>query len=98
MQIAAANPVVEPIEFPYEPPSWIPEYRDALLQQPFVIDKEGYVEVPDKPGLGFEIDEQVLNRHGRKFFEMTPGKMAWKSIRQRGLINTLKIARAKKRG
>ncbi len=98
LQIGAANPNREPIEFPYEPPAWIPEYRDGILKEPFTVDKEGCVTIPDKPGLGFEIDEEALNRYGRKFFEMTPGGLALKTIKQRGLLNALKLAKAKKKG
>lgn len=97
LQIAAANPNREPIEFPYEPPGWIPQFRDGILTEPFMIDKEGYVTIPDKPGLGFEIDEHALSRYGRKFFEMTPGGLAMKTIRQRGLFTALKLAKAKKK-
>lgn len=96
LQIAAANPNREPIEFPYEPPAWIPRYRDGIMKQHFMIDHEGYVTVPDQPGLGFEIDEQALSRYGRKFFEMTPGGLAVKTIKQRGLFNALKLAKSKK--
>ncbi len=98
LQIAAANPNREPIEFPYEPPAWVPEYRDGILKDPFMIDKEGYITIPDKPGLGIEINEQALNRFGRKYFEMTPRGLAMKTIRQRGLFDALKLAKAKKKG
>ena len=63
-----------------------------------MIDHEGYITIPDKSGLGFEIDEQALNRYGRKFFEMTPGSLAMKTIRQRGLFSALKLAKSKKQG
>ncbi len=96
LQIAAASPDREPIEFPYEPPAWIPRYRDALMKDHFMIDSEGFIALPDKPGLGFEIDEEALNRYGRKFFEMTPRGLALKTIKQRGLFDALKLARAKK--
>lgn len=97
LHIAAANPNRQPIEFPYEPPAWIPEYRDGILAAPFRIDAEGFVAIPDKPGLGIEIDPQALDRYGRKFYELTPGGLAVKTIRQRGLVNALKLAWAKKK-
>ncbi len=96
LQIAAANPVREPIEYPYEPPGWIPSVRDGILAQPFLVDKEGHVPIPDRPGLGFEIDEKALKRYGRKFFEMTPTTLALKTIRQRGLMTAVKLAAARK--
>ena len=48
------------IEFPYDPPNWVPEYRDFMLTEPFMIDKDGYLHVPEKPGLGVELDEERL--------------------------------------
>ncbi len=48
------------IEFPYDPPNWIPEYRDFMLTEPMTIDRDGYLHVPDKPGLGVELDEERL--------------------------------------
>jgi D-galactarolactone cycloisomerase len=96
LQLAAANPNREPLEFPFEPPGWIPKYRDAILTKPFEVDSEGYVTVPDQPGLGFDISEEALKRYGRKFFEMTPGSLALKTIKQRGLFNALKLSKAKK--
>lgn len=98
LQIAAASPVREPLEFPYEPPGWIPEYRDGILAEPFMIDKDGNINIPDKPGLGIEIDEDALKRYGRKFFEMTSRGLAMKTIKQRGLLSALKLAKAKKKG
>ncbi len=98
LQIAAASPEREALEFPYEPPAWIPKYRDALMQEHFMIDSEGFITIPDKPGLGFEIDEDALKRYGRKYFEMTPRGLAIKTIKQRGLFDALKLAKAKKEG
>jgi len=98
LQIAAASPERQPLEFPYEPPAWIPEYRDGMLTEPFTVDSEGFVTIPDKPGLGIEIDEDALKRYGRKFFEMTQGGLAMKTIKQRGLFSALKLAKAKKEG
>ena len=51
------------IEFPYDPPSWTAEARDFALTEPFRIDAEGYVKVPQEPGLGIELDEEKLNKY-----------------------------------
>lgn len=98
LQIAAASPNREPIEFPFEPPGWIPKYRDGIMTKPIEIDKEGYITLPDKPGLGFEIDEQALTKYGRKFFAMNSRGLAMKTIKQRGLFSALKLAKSKKQG
>jgi L-alanine-DL-glutamate epimerase-like enolase superfamily enzyme len=31
-----------------------------MLSEPLMIDKDGYLQVPDKPGLGVELDEERL--------------------------------------
>ena len=51
------------LEFPYDPPNWTPEARDFMLAEPFRIDDEGYVKVPEAPGLGIELDEEKLKKY-----------------------------------
>jgi D-galactarolactone cycloisomerase len=47
-------------EFPYDPPGWTPERRDFMLAEPVMIDAEGYLSVPGAPGLGIELNENVI--------------------------------------
>ena len=47
-------------EFPYDPPGWTPERRDFMLAEPVRVDVEGFVTVPDRPGLGFELADGLL--------------------------------------
>ncbi|GAA2266595.1 mandelate racemase/muconate lactonizing enzyme family protein [Nonomuraea roseoviolacea subsp. roseoviolacea] len=49
-------------EFPYDPPGWTPERRDFMLTRPVDITPDGYVEVPDAPGLGAILDEEAVRR------------------------------------
>ncbi|MBW1877163.1 MAG: mandelate racemase/muconate lactonizing enzyme family protein [Deltaproteobacteria bacterium] len=72
------------LEYPYDPPGWVPEGRDGLLVTPFVHDK-GEVELPKLPGLGFEIDRRALRRYGRHFFVATPARVAYRAVLDRGL-------------
>lgn len=60
LQVAAATSNCPFIEFPYDPPNWLPETRDFMLTEPLMIDRDGYLHVPDKPGLGVELDEARL--------------------------------------
>ncbi len=39
-------------------------YLDELILQPFRPDSEGYLTVPDKPGLGVELNREALKRFG----------------------------------
>jgi L-alanine-DL-glutamate epimerase-like enolase superfamily enzyme len=49
------------LEFPYDPPGWTPERRDFMLAEPLMVDGEGYLAVPDRPGLGAVLDEDTLH-------------------------------------
>jgi L-alanine-DL-glutamate epimerase-like enolase superfamily enzyme len=37
-----------------------------MLTEPFQIDDQGYIRVPDKPGLGIEIDLEKIRSCGEK--------------------------------
>ncbi len=58
LQMAAAFPNVDLVEFIGGSP-----YVDGILAEPFVLDAEGELTVPDKPGLGVEIDRDKLARY-----------------------------------
>jgi D-galactarolactone cycloisomerase len=48
------------LEFPYDPPGWTPERRDFMLAEPVRVDAEGFVTLPERPGLGFELADGLL--------------------------------------
>lgn len=58
LQLAAAMPVARYVE--YLTPC---AYIEDLTVEPFVIDDEGYLEIPDRPGLGIEIDREKLEKY-----------------------------------
>ena len=39
-------------------------YLDEIITEPFRPDAEGYLNVPDRPGLGIELDRGALNKYG----------------------------------
>lgn len=49
-------------EFPWDPPGWTPERRDFMLAEPVMITPAGELEVPRRPGLGVELDEEAVDR------------------------------------
>lgn len=53
------------LEFPFDPPLWTTARRDYMLrpEDRLMIDKDGYLRVPEKPGLGCELDEEALARY-----------------------------------
>jgi L-alanine-DL-glutamate epimerase-like enolase superfamily enzyme len=97
LHVYAAGPREQPIEYPYEPPSWIPEARDGLLADPIQVASDGTVAVPDAPGLGIELDEDKLAHYGEKYFEITSRGIAIKTVREKGLFAALKLARKRRR-
>jgi D-galactarolactone cycloisomerase len=97
LHVFAAGPREQPIEYPYEPPGWIPEARDGLLVEPIRVAPDGTVGVPDAPGLGIELDEDKLAHYGEKYFEITSRGIAIKTVRDKGLFAALKLARKRRR-
>jgi L-alanine-DL-glutamate epimerase-like enolase superfamily enzyme len=97
LHVYAAGTGRYPIEYPYEPPGWVPEARDGILVEPIRVASDGTVAVPQAPGLGIELDESKLARYGEKFFEITSRGIAMKTIREKGLLTALRIARRRRR-
>ncbi|MEO6625256.1 MAG: mandelate racemase/muconate lactonizing enzyme family protein, partial [Burkholderiaceae bacterium] len=58
LQLASAFPDTDLVEFIGGSP-----YVDGILQQPFTLDGEGYLNIPDRPGLGVELDPQKVARY-----------------------------------
>lgn len=66
LQLMAAVPNCPICEFPIEPPAWVPEDRDFMLTQPFLPDKNGFIKVPQGPGLGVELNMDAIRACGEK--------------------------------
>jgi L-alanine-DL-glutamate epimerase-like enolase superfamily enzyme len=49
------------LEFPYDPPEWSLDRRDYPLTNPIEPDG-GWVTLSERPGLGIDLDEEVLAR------------------------------------
>jgi len=58
LQMATAFPETDLVEFIGGSP-----YVDGITVEPFTLDKEGWLEIPDRPGLGVEIDRKKLARY-----------------------------------
>ncbi|HUG17394.1 MAG TPA: mandelate racemase/muconate lactonizing enzyme family protein [Planctomycetaceae bacterium] len=58
LQLAAAMPVARYVE--YLTPC---AYVEDLTTEPFVIDDEGYLKIPQSPGLGIELDHEKLKKY-----------------------------------
>ena len=53
------------IEFPYDPPVITPENFHSVITEAPRVDSEGYVALPDKPGLGVEINWDVVKKYSK---------------------------------
>jgi D-galactarolactone cycloisomerase len=58
LQMAAAFPGVDLVEF-----IGGSAYVDGILAEPFVLDADGWLSIPDRPGLGVTIDRAKLARY-----------------------------------
>jgi len=66
LQLMGAIPNCTYCEYPFDPPGWVPEGRDAMLKEPIRVDADGYITIPSGPGLGVEIDMEKVLAHGTK--------------------------------
>jgi len=66
LHLAASIPNCPYFEYPYDPPAFTFEAYNWILQDPVRIDKDGYIVVPEKPGLGVELNQDIMKRYGRK--------------------------------
>lgn len=51
------------LEYGFYPPAYSAEVRDRILKEPIVVNKDGYVDIPQKPGLGVELDEEAVAQY-----------------------------------
>ena len=51
------------IEYTLDPPALTPDTSQFILSDPILIDDDGYLEVPQGPGLGIEIDEDKIGEY-----------------------------------
>ncbi len=52
----------------------VPWWEDLVTGIPKPIIKNGFIDVPERPGLGVELNEEIIRQHLREpsYFEATP--------------------------
>ena len=85
------------LEYPYDPPAWVPADRDAILKSPVEVSGQGTVPVPRVPGIGIELNERAIRHFGHRFYRMTPFKLAVQTVRQKGLRTALELKRLREK-
>jgi D-galactarolactone cycloisomerase len=64
LHLAASTPNCTFVEFPHDPPSgWTAASRDQMLVEPLLVGPDGYVTLPERPGFGFVLDQEAIERH-----------------------------------
>ena len=61
LQVIGASPNSPFVEYGLELPA-LDFGHDKLLKTPIEVSKDGYVQIPSLPGLGVEIDEELIAR------------------------------------
>ncbi len=86
LQLHAASPFREEtsLEYPYDPPAWVPEARDGILEAPW-RHAGGALALPSAPGLGFTVSHRALRRFGRHFFRATSARVAVSAVLDKGI-------------
>ena len=90
----AAPPSEFSLEYPLEEPSWIPEKRDGIIE-PIIPDAEGRLQPFNRPGLGFEINEALLKKYGKRFAKYNKFRLALKLVGEKGVGLALKLNKEK---
>jgi L-alanine-DL-glutamate epimerase-like enolase superfamily enzyme len=76
------------LEYPLEG-HWKPEHWARFIEGGFPRDEDGRIRIPDGPGLGIEIDWDVIRKFGKRIYRGTPGNVASRALRDRGLKQAL---------
>jgi L-alanine-DL-glutamate epimerase-like enolase superfamily enzyme len=50
------------IEVPYDPPEWGTDRRDFMMEQKVLVDRDGYINLGQAPGMGYALDEEMLQK------------------------------------
>jgi L-alanine-DL-glutamate epimerase-like enolase superfamily enzyme len=48
------------LEIAYDPPEWSPDRRDFMMVEPLLVDREGWINLTEAPGMGYLLDEEML--------------------------------------
>ncbi len=83
-----------PLEYPLESPSWIPKYREGIID-PIIPDRNAMLQPFTSPGLGFSINKKLLRKYGTRFFKLTETGLKIKVIREKGLKAALELKKRK---
>jgi len=76
------------LEYPVEG-HWNPDTWARFIKGGFPRDEDGRIKIPDAPGLGVEIDWDVIRRFGKRIYRGTPATVSYNALLDRGLKQAL---------
>lgn len=90
LQLVGILPIEERglLEYPLEG-HWKPDHWARFITGAFEKDADGRIRIPDRPGLGVEIDMDVIRRFGTRIYHGTPANVAGHALLDRGLKQAL---------
>jgi len=62
LQVIGSVPNSPFVEYAFDPPS-LDLGHDKLLKTPIEVSKDGFVDIPSGPGLGVEVDDEVIEKY-----------------------------------
>jgi L-alanine-DL-glutamate epimerase-like enolase superfamily enzyme len=69
LHLAASVPNCPWFEFPVDPPAWQEESRDFMLAEPYTINADGTISVPESPGFGFKLNWDAIRESTIEMWE-----------------------------
>ena len=63
MHLVASFPNFTWLEFPYDPPALTPKAFQGIVKNPVFVEKDGCIPMPEGPGFGMEIDEELVRKY-----------------------------------
>ncbi len=82
------------LEYPVEG-HWQPEYWARFIKGGFARDENGRIRIPNAPGLGVEIDWNIIRRFGKRIYRGTPGNVSYKAVLDRGVKQAMYLKEKK---
>ena len=83
------------LEFPLEG-NWTADAWARFIKGGFPRDTEGRIKIPDSPGLGIEIDWDVINRFGKRIYKGSSTTVSVGALRDRGLKQAMYLKQKKR--
>jgi hypothetical protein len=83
------------LELPYDA-RWRPDQYDRFLKNKITRDAEGRIRIPEEPGLGVEVDWDVIQRFGARVYLGSKMTVAAGTLFDHGLRDAIYLANKKK--